>query len=70
MYEVLLEELDGEVFMPLPQQIVDELGWGLDDELLWEIFETIGLIQGYNYGIFMGFLWFIGNYIYIYLLIN
>lgn len=44
MYEVLLEELDGEVFMPLPQQIVDELGWGLDDELLWEIFETIGLI--------------------------
>ena len=44
MYEVLLEELDGEVFIPLPQEMIDELGWGLDDELLWEIFETIGLI--------------------------
>jgi hypothetical protein len=43
-YEVILEELDGELFMPLPQPVLDELGWGVDDELIWEIFEAIGLV--------------------------
>ena len=38
--QVMIEELNDELFIPIPQKLLDELGWTVDDDLVWKV--TVG----------------------------
>lgn len=37
---VEVQEVDGDLVLPIPQEILDELGWVVDDLLVWDISES------------------------------
>jgi hypothetical protein len=37
---VEVQEVDGDLVLPIPQEILDELGWVVDDLLVWGISES------------------------------
>ena len=36
---VEVQEVDGDLVLPIPQEILDRLGWVVDDLLVWDISE-------------------------------
>lgn len=50
-YTVKIEEENGELILPIPDQLLAEMGWNEGDELLWEetlICEEDGEYPGYT----------------------
>jgi hypothetical protein len=35
--KVMIEELGDDLFIPIPQVLLDELGWTVDDTLVWKV---------------------------------
>lgn len=36
-YSAVVQELDGELYLEFPEDLIKELGWQIDDILVWKI---------------------------------
>lgn len=34
--EIELDSKTGEMILPFPQELIDQMGWNVEDELIWE----------------------------------
>ena len=49
--EIELDPKTGEMILPFPQELIDEMGWNVGDQLIWEettILEDDGEYEGFS----------------------
>ena len=49
--EIELDPKTGEMILPFPQELIDEMGWNVGDQLIWEetlIWEEDGEFPGFT----------------------